>query len=346
MAAPVRSVSEVLPVNDTGDRLTIANLAVELKRKREESVELLRGISLELERGRVFGLIGESGSGKTMVCRAVAGSLPHRAVITAGEVRLGEVVLRSARGGHDRGRHDPTGCRRVAMVFADPHASLDPLQRVGPQIAEVARVHQRLGRVAARIEALGLLERVRIRFPERTYRQFPFELSGGMAQRAMIASALAAKPHFLLADEPTSALDATIQLEILDLLAGLVRDENVGMLVATHDMGVVAYCCDRIGVMYAGKIVETGPSQPVLRDPQHPYTRLLLRARPRGTRGERLAAIPGEPPVPGEPQAPCPFAPRCPSALEICHQLVPAPVHHGPVLASCHFVEPLPPLPS
>lgn len=323
-------------VTNADERLLIANLTVQLARK-DGPVELLHAVSLDLRRGTVLGLIGESGSGKTMTCRAVVGALPHGAAITDGEVRVGHAVLRRAQGKIDKMAPVP-----VAMVFADPHASLDPLQRVGAQIAEMAHVHQRLRPRAARKEALRLLAQVLLPDPERTYSLFPFQLSGGMAQRAMIASVLAAKPHFLLADEPTSALDATVQLEILDLLARIVREENVGILLTTHDMAVASRTCDRIAVMYAGKIVEIGPARTVLAQPQHPYTRLLLQSRPRGSRATRLTAIPGEAPIPGEKRTPCPFAPRCPYAETICFEEEPLLVLRGEVASACHLVGRLP----
>jgi oligopeptide/dipeptide ABC transporter ATP-binding protein len=312
-------------------RLTIADLSVQLA-KRQGPTTLIDHVSLELAQGEIVGLIGESGSGKTMTCRAVVGALPHRASITSGTIRVaGEKVS---------GR----GASRVAMIFADPHASLDPLQRVGNQIAEVARVHRALRRTEAREEALRLIGQVLLPDPERTASLFPFELSGGMAQRAMIASVLAGKPHFILADEPTSALDATVQLEVIDLVARLAREENVGILLTTHDVALAARVCDRIGVMYAGRIVELGATADVLERPQHPYTKLLMAARPRGRRTHRLTAIPGEPPVPGEPRPPCPFAPRCPWAQEICLTAVPELLVRDGVAAACHFAGALPAL--
>ena len=311
--------------------LVVEDLEVEATR-RKRRIPLLRGVSFELERGTVLGLIGESGSGKTMTCRSVVGALPHGVAITAGRVRADGSVLRSA-----DGKAPQRGAARVGMVFADPHASLDPLQRVGRQVAESLYVHQGLRGAAAKREVHRLLEEVLLPDPERIARQYPFQLSGGMAQRAMIAVVLSTKPQFLLADEPTSALDATVQLEILDLLVRLVEVEGVGILLTTHDMAVVRRACQRIGVMYAGKIVEIGNAADVLGRPQHPYTRLLLAARPRGTSAARLTAIPGEPPVPGEPQPPCAFAPRCPYATALCHEQEPALAPHAGSLAACHF---------
>jgi oligopeptide/dipeptide ABC transporter ATP-binding protein len=326
-------------VESAGERLIVENLSVALKR-RERTIPLLSEVSLEVERGRVLGLIGESGSGKTMTCRSIVGALPHGAAIVSGEIRIGDSVLRSARVKVGRRRSF-----RVGMVFADPHASLDPLQRIGSQIVEMLRVHRRLRAEASKREALRLLEDVRLPDPERVYRQFPFELSGGMAQRAMIASILAGKPDFLLADEPTSALDSTVQFEILDLIKMLVQTESIGVLLTTHDMDVAGRTCESIGVMYAGRVAEIGPAQGILGDPQHPYSKLLLRARPRGTKESRLTAISGEPPAPGEITHGCPFAPRCPWAAAICRESTPPLVLHGDVMAACHFVGRLSELP-
>lgn len=325
------ATASIDPQRHAADSLVINHLSVELKRK-DKPILLLSDVSFEVEPGSVFGLIGESGSGKTMTCRAIAGALPPDASIGTGEVTIGDTAIRRAKGAV--GRQRPL---RVGMVFADPHASLDPLQRVGDQVAEMLRVHQRMRGAVAKQEVLRLFEEVHLPDPERTMRQYPFQLSGGMAQRAMIASVLAGKPQFLLADEPTSALDSTLQLEVLDLLARLVRIEGIGILLTTHDMAVVAGACDRIAVMYAGKIVEMGPAEEVLNNPGHPYTRLLLRARPRGNRSTRLIAIAGEPPVPGDTRHPCSFVPRCPWAEDLCRDQEPSLDPTNQVAVACHF---------
>jgi peptide/nickel transport system ATP-binding protein len=314
------------------DALAIENLTVRLRRADGALLELLSGVSLTLEPGRILGVIGESGSGKTMTCRAVVGALPEAASITGGAIRIGSHVTQVARRA------------RVAMVFADPHSALDPLQRVGAQIAEVVRVRRGLARREATSEALRLLERVVLPEPERIARMFPFQLSGGMAQRVMIACVLAGRPQFILADEPTSALDATVQLEIIDLLIALARDEGVGIMLTTHDMAVAARACDTIAVMYAGRLSELAPASVLISQPEHPYTRLLLRARPRGQSSERLAAIPGEPPVPGQVTTACPFAPRCPYCQTICVEQEPPLIARGQTSTLCHFAYSLPPL--
>lgn len=320
------------------DLLVVEGLELELPRRGAGPLQLLRGVDLAVGSGEILGVIGESGSGKTMTCRVVVGAAPEQAVVTDGRVTLEGGVLRES-GPVRRMRSDP----RIGMVFADPHASLDPLQRVGPHIAEVARLRAGLEREAAQARAIELLERVSIPRPQQTARLYPFELSGGMAQRAMIAAALAGRPTVILADEPTSALDATVQVEVLELLRELADSERVGILLTTHDMAVVARACDRIAVMYAGRVVEHGTAERVLGDPQHPYTKLLLEARPRGRRGTPLPAIPGEPPLPGDWQPPCSFAPRCPYAQDACRERQPpleATRDGGAAL--CHFVGKLP----
>lgn len=315
---------------EASERLIVEGLSVVLG----DDVPVIRDVSFAIERGRILGLIGESGSGKTMTCRAIVRALPHNVRRVKGRIRIGELEL-----AEKRARKESI---RTAMVFADAHASLDPLQRIGNQISEVLRVSVGLGRSAAKAEARRLLAKVLIADPERVARLYPFEVSGGMAQRAMIASVLAAQPHFLLADEPTSALDATVQLEILDLLRALATTENVGIVLTTHDMAAAARVCDSIGVMYAGRLVEVGPAADVLARPSHPYTQLLLQARPRGTSRTRLAAIPGEPPVAGERLPGCAFAPRCPFARELCTADEPALVRGaGGTEAACHFVDSL-----
>lgn len=320
-----------MPVAQAGATLAVEDLRIEAGG--DDRVKLLRGVSVSVAPGKVVGLIGESGSGKTMTCRAIAGALPRGVGIAGGRVTIGDRVL------HDE--HTATAPARdsgVAMVFADPHAALDPLQRIGAQIAEVARVQRGAGRREARVRARELLAAVAISDPERVAKLFPFEVSGGMAQRAMIASVLAGAPRFILADEPTSALDATVQLEILDLLGALARDEGVGLVLTTHDMAAAARICDWICVMYAGRVVESGPARAVLERPQHPYTRLLVEARPRGTRAQRLTAIPGEPPTPGDVVSGCPFAPRCPYVTDLCREAMPALVPYpGGGRAACHF---------
>jgi oligopeptide/dipeptide ABC transporter ATP-binding protein len=279
------------------------------------TLEPVAGATLHAARGQIVGVVGESGSGKSLMLRAVAGLLPTGVSVSGGEIhvdgidvaRAGARELRRVRG------------EKVGMVFQEPMTALNPTMRIGPQIAEAARSHSDVSRAEAGQRAVALLGRMGFSDPERCYRLYPHELSGGMRQRVVIAIALAGHPALLLCDEPTTALDATVTMMILELLVGLVSELGIGIVFVTHDLGVAARICDRIVVMYAGRVVEEGPAAEVLRRPRHPYTLGLRRAVPtRHTRIESLKAIPGTPPSPEEPLPGCPFAPRCAFAEPQC----------------------------
>jgi oligopeptide/dipeptide ABC transporter ATP-binding protein len=286
--------------------------------------------------GEALGLVGESGSGKTTALRAILRLLPPAGRITAGQVmfggrdltRLPERAMRAVRGG------------QIGVVWQDPLAALDPLMRVGEQVAEVIRAHAgRVGRSAARERALELMRQVELPDADRTFRRYPHQLSGGQRQRVVIASAIAAGPRLLLADEPTTALDVTIQDQILGLLARLRAELGLALLLVSHDLAVVAQACDRVAVIYGGRIVETGPAAAVFAAPRHHYTDGLLRAAPRLDRpGVLPRGIPGTPPAAAVP-AGCAFAPRCPRADQTCRSVTPTlsagPEHSGH-LAACH----------
>lgn len=234
--------------------------------------DLVRGVDLTLRRGAVLGIVGESGSGKTLTCRAVLGILPPRIEVSGGEIDLlGEDVA----GLSDRDWQRLRGTE-ITAVFQDPASYLNPSIRVGKQIAEVVRVKKRVSRRAAKAEALELLDIVRLRNPERVYDQYPHELSGGMLQRVLIATAVALDPQILIADEATTALDVTVQAEILDLLTELTERTGLSLIVVSHDLAVVAQLCDEVLVMRHGAIVECGRTDDILFDPQHEYTRLLI----------------------------------------------------------------------
>jgi peptide/nickel transport system ATP-binding protein len=274
------------------------------------------GVSFELRAGETLALVGESGCGKSLTALALLQLLPGAARLTAGAVafegadlvRLDEPAMRKIRG------------NRASIIFQDPQSSLDPLMTVGEQLLEGILAHRALTRGAARDEALAMLRAVGIAEPERRLAQYPFELSGGMCQRVMIAIALAARPAVLIADEPTTALDVTIQAQILDLMKGLRRESGTSILLITHDMGVVAEMADRVAVMYAGRIVETGPTDAIFAAQHHPYTHLLLRSVPRLDDKPKtaMAVIEGSVPARGDWPPGCRFAPRCPLAVERC----------------------------
>jgi peptide/nickel transport system ATP-binding protein len=286
----------------------------------------LRGVSFSLDRGQTLGLIGESGCGKSMTALALMGLLPEGARVQ-GSIRLDGTELTTL--------DEPAWCRlrgaRLGMVFQEPMTALNPLHTVGHQIAEPLRLHRGLSAAAARAEALRLLERVQLPQPAQRLDAYPHQLSGGQRQRVVIAIALACGPDVLVADEPTTALDVTIQREVLDLLAGLVQDSGMALLLVSHDLAVMAHRVQRLLVMYAGQVVESGPAVAVFAAPAHPYTRGLLAARPRLglARGTRLATIPGRVPELHEMPAGCAFADRCPQVTPACRGAPPPVVDLG-----------------
>ena len=288
--------------------------------------EALRGVTFSLDRGQTLGLIGESGCGKSMTALALMGLLPDRARVS-GSIRFDGQELTAL--------DEPAWCRlrgaRLGMVFQEPMTALNPLHTIGQQIGESLRLHRGLGGAAARAEALRLLERVQLPQAAQRLDAYPHQLSGGQRQRVVIAIALACGPDLLVADEPTTALDVTIQREVLDLLAGLVADTGMAMLLVSHDLAVMADRVQRLMVMYAGQVVESGTADTVFGHPAHPYTRGLLAARPRLglPRGTRLATIPGRVPELHEMPSGCAFAERCPRVQDACRPAPPPVVDLG-----------------
>ncbi|MBV9518123.1 MAG: ABC transporter ATP-binding protein [Hyphomicrobiales bacterium] len=286
-------------------------------RTREGAIRALNGASLTIHEGEAVGLVGESGSGKSTLARAVLGLNPERSSrIEAGRILMaGRDVTWLSQGEWEGERGHP-----VAMVFQDPLSFLNPIMRIGRQIAESIERHAPQRRVAERVGEL--LELVKL--PSSLARAYPHELSGGMRQRALLAVALACEPRLLVADEPTTALDVTTQAEILALLRDLRERLGMAMLLITHDLGIVASACERLYVIYAGRVLEWGRTQNVFAAPAHPYTVGLFHAAraDRDAKG-RFATIGGEPPDLGEPAQGCPFAPRCPKAMTECVRSMP-----------------------
>jgi oligopeptide/dipeptide ABC transporter ATP-binding protein len=300
-------------------------------------VQAVDGVSFQIEAGETLGLVGESGCGKSVTAYSILKLLPvPPAQYAAGEINfrgenllaLDEKAMRRVRG------------NSISMIFQEPMSSLNPIMSIGAQITEAIREHRRASRRESRDIAIDMLRRVRIPSPETRFHEYPHQLSGGMKQRAMIAMALVCRPSLLIADEPTTALDVTIQAQILELLNELQRELNMSVMLITHDLGVVAETCDRVAVMYAGKIVESAPVASLFETPKHPYTHGLFRSLPTLTeKKKQLSVIPGAVPSPLDFPSGCRFRTRCSMVREICGQ--------EPVLreiapdhfAACHFAE-------
>jgi oligopeptide/dipeptide ABC transporter ATP-binding protein len=305
----------------------IQNLHVSFP-QHEGLVQAVRGMSLTIDAGESVGIVGESGSGKSVTCMAALRLLrqpPSR--ITADRLTLDGVDMLTA------SRRDLARVRgKVAsMVFQDPMSAFDPVFTIGHQIVETIRAHTDASLATAKDQAVALLERVRIKTPVSILNSYPHQLSGGMLQRAMIAMALSCRPKILFADEPTTALDVTIQAQILELIKELQAELGMGLVMVTHDLGVVAETVDRVVVMYGGRVMEEGPVQAIFDDPRHPYTRALLNSIPGRTPGkQRLTEIAGQSPNPVNPPSGCPFHPRCTVALPDCATTAPVTRPIGP----------------
>ena len=296
----------------------------------------LDGVSFDIHPGEILGVVGESGAGKSMTGLAVQQLLEPPGHIAAGEVwlagrridTLGEAGMTRIRG------------REIGAVFQDPLTSLNPLFTIGSQLVETIRIHMRLSRRAARARALDLLRQVGIPAAEERIDHYPHQFSGGMRQRAVIALALAAEPKLIIADEPTTALDVSIQAQITALLRRLCDDTGTAVMLVTHDMGVIAETADRVAVMYAGRLVEIGPVQDVLRAPRHPYTRGLVGSIPAlGRRVETLTQIDGAMPRLDAIPPGCAFNPRCAEAMERCRRDRPDLMRCGASAAACWLLE-------
>jgi len=316
--------------------LEVRNLTVEFT-SGGVTARALDDVSFALRRGRTLSILGESGSGKSVTALSIMSLVPPRAGrIVSGSVLLDEVdlcTLSSAQMRAVRGE-------RVAMIFQDPLSALNPVMTVGSQIGEVFRKHRKLGRAKARREAVALMDRVRIPAAAKRVDEYPHQFSGGMRQRVLIAMALALEPAVLIADEPTTALDVTVQAQIMDLLAELQRENDMALILISHDLGTVAHVTDDVVVMYGGRVDESGPVEDVFQQPTHPYTQGLLASIPRvRDRGRRLIPIGGAPPNLFDLPAGCAFHPRCPYAAEICLHEVPMRRSIGHQTSACHFAE-------
>lgn len=301
---------------------------------REGVVQALDGVNFYIERGEIVGLVGETGSGKTVTALSILRLLDPSARIIKGEIIFE---------GRDLLKLDPESMRRIrgreiSIIFQEPRTSLNPILTVGLQLKEALEAHKKISSYEAHDEIITMLKKVGLPDPEQLLKRYPHELSGGMAQRVMIAMALLMKPKLLIADEPTSALDVTIQAQILELIRDLVNEIKASVLFITHDLGVAAEICDKVAVMYAGSVVECGSIYEIFEKPLHPYTSALLSAIPRP--GHDLTIIAGEMPNLLNPPKGCRFYPRCPQSISICSKVKPKPIQiSNEHFVSCHLYE-------
>ncbi|SBT16375.1 Oligopeptide transport ATP-binding protein OppD [Marinomonas gallaica] len=315
--------------------LSVNGLSVKFKQRREDLVAL-HDVSLSLERGERLAIVGESGAGKSLLGYAIVNLLMKPGFIAEGSIKLDDrelTRLSSKQWQEIRGK-------KIAMIFQDPMVTLNPVLSVGDQMVEAIRSHTRINYSDAKKLAIEKLVHVRIAAPAQRFDQYPHELSGGMRQRVIIAIALLLAPEIIIADEPTTALDVTIQAEILQLLKQICADNGVALILITHDFGVVSRIAERTLVMYAGRIVEQGPTLEIINDPQHPYTQGLLNALPQmALPGQRLNQIQGNmPPLNDQPSG-CAFHPRCPYAEDKCRQQPPNFIFSGVSTVACYAIE-------
>jgi peptide/nickel transport system ATP-binding protein len=301
---------------------------------RAGELRVLDGVDLEIEAGEVLGLVGETGSGKSVTAYSIIRLLKQPGRVIGGEVLWrGRDLLQLW---EQEIEHEVRG-KQIAMIFQNPREALDPLMMVGKQLVEVLRLRRGLGREEANSEAVDLLKSVHISDPERRLSAYPHKLSGGMAQRMMIALALSCRPRLLIADEPTTGLDVTTQHQLVQLLKELRERTGMSILLISHDLALAAELCDRVAVLYAGRIAEVGRTEHLFRSPRHPYTRALIASRPRlGMTGD-IPTIPGNVANLRHPPSGCRFHPRCPNALELCSREQPVLSAMAPgQLAACH----------
>ena len=319
----------------TAPVLSVRNLQVEFETRRG-MLRAIDSVSYDIAKGEVLGVVGGSGAGKSVTGLAVIGLIDPPGRISGGEILLSGLridnlppeEMRKVRG------------KRIGMIFQDPLTSLNPLYRVGDQIIETIKTHTNLTDQQARKRAIDLLAEVGIPAPEKRIDGYPHEFSGGMRQRVVIALALCAEPELIIADEPTTALDVSVQAQIISLIKRLGRDHGTAVMLVTHDMGVIAETCDRVAVMYAGRVAEIGPVQEVIKNPLHPYAKGLMGAIPTlAGEDKRLVQIPGAMPRLSAIPPGCSFNPRCSSAFDRCRVDRPEPLRQGTQAVACHLYD-------
>ena len=306
---------------------------------RLRTARALNGISFEVGEGEVLGLVGETGAGKSLTALALLGLLQPPAVVAGGRIRFEDRELAAL----DARRRDRVRGTRLTLIPQSPHTSLDPLARIGEQLVRMQREHARVPREQAWRRAAEMLAEVRIPAPEQRLNAWPHELSGGMAQRVLIAMALINRPRLVIADEPTTGLDVTVQAEVLDTLRELVRAHGMSAIIITHDLGIVAHYCDRIAVMFAGTIVEHGPTREVFRSQVHPYTRALIASTPKRIAQRGYGEVGGAPPDLYALPEGCLYRERCAMAAEACASPPPEVELGAAHAARCHFAATMPP---
>ncbi len=310
--------------------LEVKHLSTEFS-SQNGTVKAVRDVSWSIGRGEVLGIVGESGSGKSVSMLSIMGLLADNGRVTDGEIVFDGRDISSARLSDkaERRRYDKMmqkiRCKEIGMIFQDPMTFLNPVLRIGTQMTMPLMHHLGMSRSEAKKKAIEMMKKVGIPSPERRFRQYPHEFSGGMRQRIIIAIALCCNPKLVIADEPTTALDVTIQAQVLDLIRSLTEESKTSVIMITHDLGVVASLCSRIIIMYGGKIVETGTDREIFYDPKHPYTQGLLNSinNPENDDDTKLESIPGSPPDLLAPPAGCPFVDRCKHAMYICRDKPP-----------------------
>ena len=309
--------------------LTVSNLSVSIGR-----LKPLDGICLEIGKGEIVGVVGESGSGKSLTAMSVMGLLPLiGGRITTGSILFGDIDLTKLAEAPYRALRG----KRIALISQNPMTSLDPIIRIGAQIDQVGILHLGLTHAAAKARSIEIMQQLRIPEAATIHGNYPHQLSGGMKQRIVIAMALAANPELIIADEPTTALDVTIQAQIIQIMVDLVRERGLSLMLITHDMGVVAQACDKVVVLYAGRVAESNGIDAIFAEPKHPYTRELIRCIPRhGQMPGSLTGIPGAVPSVMDYPSGCRFHPRCAEAMTVCSGTIPALERKSSGFASCH----------